>query len=523
MAVAAVGLLITGSSAWTAWTLDSHNEHRLLEVQTKQAGAVINSTILAIEDPLATALQIAVSTGGDITKFDRYLSADTGAGRLFVSASLWEMRGAKLQRAASIGMPAALAPGSATARSFVASAYRSPTFVVTSITADGFQRVGYAVALRKNPTFAVYAERAIPADRRVPVESDSAFSDLNFATYLGSPSRPTDLETTDVPMNQLPLRGDTATDIIAFGDVNLTLIASPRVQLGGSLGDALPWIFLVGGVLLSLATAVAARELVRRRRDAEQGARTVAGLYRKLDGLYGEQRTIAETLQRALLPRNNPDIAGLEIASRYIAGAHGVDIGGDWYSCIRVDDHRFGFVVGDVSGRGLSAATIMARLRFTARAYLLEGHGPDAVLKMCAQQLDVNNDGHFATVLAGIGDLESDEITIANAGHLRPLVTIDGKTSYLPTTVGLPLGVGVGSYTSESFVLAPGATLLAFTDGLVERRGEIIDAGLERLAEVAAAPAASLEDLLERIVGELAHGGSEDDIAVLALRRVETP
>ena len=192
--------------------------------------------------------------------------------------------------------------------------------------------------------------------------------------------------------------------------------------MGGALGEVLPWIFLVGGTVLTVAAAAAAAELVRRRRDAEQAADTIAGLYSRLDSLYGKQHTIAETLQRALLPRSNPNIPGLEIASRYIAGADGVDIGGDWYGCIALDDGHFSFVVGDVSGRGLSAATVMARLRFTIRAYLLEGHAPEVVLGMCSRQLDLEEDGHFSTVLVGVGDLTSGEVTLASAGHPAPLV-----------------------------------------------------------------------------------------------------
>ena len=145
------------------------------------------------------------------------------------------------------------------------------------------------------------------------------------------------------------------------------------------------------------------------------------GLYEQLGGLYGEQRTIAETLQQALLPRTNPSIPNLEIATRYVAGTVGVDIGGDWYSTLPIDDAHFAFVIGDVSGRGIDAASIMARLRFTIRAYLLEGHAPDTVLEMCSHQLDIEYDGHFATVLVGVGDLETRRVVLANAGHPRPI------------------------------------------------------------------------------------------------------
>jgi serine phosphatase RsbU (regulator of sigma subunit) len=188
---------------------------------------------------------------------------------------------------------------------------------------------------------------------------------------------------------------------------------------------------------------------------------------------------------------------------------------------IPVDEHRFAFAVGDVSGRGISAATIMARLRFTVRAYLVEGHPPDVVLAMCARQIDVGDDGHFATVLVGVADLESREITLANAGHMSPLIVSGTTSAYVTTTVGLPLGVAIGTYEATTVRLAPGSAFVAFTDGLVERRGESIEIGLERLAQAVTVPSSSLDDMLTAVVSQLAHNGTEDDIAVLAFKWID--
>ena len=159
--------------------------------------------------------------------------------------------------------------------------------------------------------------------------------------------------------------------------------------------------------------------------------------------LYGEQRNVSLTLQRSLLPRALPTIEGVEFAARYIPGESGIEVGGDWYSAIAIDDHRFAFVVGDVSGRGLAAATIMAGLRYTIRAYAAIGYSPERILQMAAKEINIDTDRHFATVLVGVVDNDRREITMANAGHLPALVLSDGRSEFVEVPVGVPLGVGL--------------------------------------------------------------------------------
>jgi len=516
--VVLVGLVITLSVTWTARTLNRHNEQRLLEVQTRQAAAVLSSTILAIQDPLSTALQIQGATGGSPQQFGRFASTYVGPNRPFVSAVLWQTNGTVWQPVSEVGAKPLMDPYSEQALTLVDKALTSPTFVVAPVPASRPRRIGYAVGDPRDPTTVIYAERAIPANRVVPVESGAAFSDLDFATYLGSTTNLASLATTDLPLDDLPITGETERVSIPFGDSSLTLVAAPRGALGGTLGGVLPWVFLVGGVLLTAGATVTTYQLVRRRRRAEQDASTITGLYGQLDGLYGEQRSIAETLQRALLPQRNPSVRNLEIGTRYLAGTDGVEIGGDWFSLTEVDDHRFAFAVGDVSGKGVAAAAIMARLRFTIRAYLLEGHPPDVVLGMCSSQLNVNRDGHLATVLVGVGDTESGAVTMANAGHLDPLLVSDTRVEYVGIRVGLPLGVAPSTYAATTVHLDAGAALVAFTDGLVERRGESIDVGLERLIRAVDGQVPAVDELLDRLTGTLASGGANDDVAVLAFR-----
>ncbi len=519
LVVALLGALITASATWAAVSLDRRNEHRLLEVQTHQAGAVIASTILSLSDPLTTVLKIEEATAGSTRQFGPATSGIVGAGHLFVFASLWATGGPTTQQLTTAGEPVSLPIGSAQERRLVQLALRSGTFVVSSLTSGGVQRIAYAVASSGSPQYVVYAERAIPANRQVPVESSAAFAELHFATYLGRAELPSALTTTDVSPDQLPFKGDTSRELIPFGNTSVLLVTSARGPLGGTLGQELPWVFLLVGALMTTAAATTGYQLVARRRRAEGDSRTITALYDELGTLYGQQRTIAETLQKALLPAYNPVIAELALASRYVAGAKGVDIGGDWFSIVKTGEHHFAFVIGDVSGRGVSAASIMARLRFTIRAYVLEGHSPEKVLSMCGQQLDIDVDGHFATVVVGIGDLRSREIVLANAGHLDPLLITGSDPQYVVTKTGLPVGISANAvYVPTLIVMPPGSTLLVFTDGLVERRAENIDDGLERLRQAAKTPAESLDDLLSVLVTELTDNQSEDDIALLAFR-----
>ncbi len=512
--VLALGLLITAVVGWISWTLNNHNETHLLELQTEQAGEVLLAAVPSTETPLSSALEVAMASNGNALQFGRLMSAYVGAAKTFTSASLWELNGSSVHQVAVV----AEAPQFATpaqARLSIELARRSPTFTVGKVFRG--HRESLAYALWPTGRFAVYAEHLIPADRRSAVAKNSAFSDLYYAIYLGRSQTPADLLTTS--FNHLPPAGASSKVSVPFGDTLLTLVTAPSAELGGTLPGRLPWIFGGLGVALSFVAALTTEYLVRRRRAAEHDADEILRLYGELGALFGQQRTIAETLQRALLPKETPEIAGMEIAVKYVPGAKGMEIGGDWYSVISLDDERFAFIVGDVSGRGLNAATVMAALRFTIRAYALEGFSPTAILEKCSGQLHLLTDGHFATVLVGVGNARTRSITLANAGHFNPLL-IDGDTpAFLDTVVGVPLGVsGGGGYESVTVTLPPASTLIAFTDGLVEHRGECLDVGLKRLIEATRQTEDSLDLVLTRVVSDLTDDASEDDIAILGLR-----
>lgn len=517
-----IGLLLTAVSAWAAYRADQATEERLLKTQTDQAAAVLSTAIFVIQQPLTTALQVQATAGpdGDPTVFQRAFAANVGDDALYVSASLWQRDGREVTRLAALGAPPAMDPRGPEIQDFLRRALESSTSVVERVTVGQRTRIAYALA-DPETGFVVKVERAIPKDRRAAVDDDSAFSGLNYAIYLGERTRLDDMTTTDVDPADLPLEGNTHTTTVPFGDTDLTLVTRSTDHLGSSLSQRLPVILLLGGLLLTAATALVARQLVDRRMHLEADSATISALYERINGLYEEQRAVFVRLQRALLPHVTPDIPHLEIASKYVAGTEGIEIGGDWYSIIDIGEDHFGFVVGDVSGRGVDAVAEMARARFTLRAYLLDGNSPDEALEKCSRQFDITVDEHIVTAVVGVGTWRTGEVVVANAGHPLPVLVSPAGTEQVPMPVGPPLGVGPSSYESSTFTMPPGSTLVAYTDGLVERRSEDIDVGMRRL--VAAADEHGDEpvaDLLTSLLDVMRGEGAPDDIALLALRRL---
>ena len=266
----------------------------------------------------------------------------------------------------------------------------------------------------------------MPGNRRIVIPSSSPDAGLNIAIYFGKTTSSAALVETNV--SHLPLTGTVSTAVVPFGSSVLTLVISPRSPLTGRWSELLPWGILVVGLLLTIGLVAMTERLVRRRQCAEQ-------LAEENRRLYGEQRNVSLTLQRSLLPKELPTIDGVEFAARYIPGESGIEVGGDWYSAIAIDDHRFAFVVGDVSGRGLAAATIMAGLRYTIRAYATLGYDPARILEMASKEINIGSDGHFATVLVGLVDNDRREVTMANAGHL-PALLLNQRTERIRRSTG---------------------------------------------------------------------------------------
>src|SRR5947208_2521 len=311
--------------------------------------------------------------------------------------------------------------------------------------------------------FAVYAENRLPANRRSTLEKNSAFSDLDYALYLGRSRKTTDVLVTSE--KRLPIKGRTASQMVPFGSGAFTLVVAPKGSLGGSFFKTLPWIIAVVGLLATLIATLVTDRLQRRRQRAEQLAGVLDRVAAENRRMYTEQRGIAQTLQHALLPERLPDLRGLRAGARYVPAATGVDIGGDWYDLVAVDDRRVLLVIGDVSGHGLRAATTMALLRHAVLAYVAEDHRPATVLTKLADFVTRSPHDYFATVLCALIDVDAHRLTLASAGHMAPLVVAEGRAEFADLRVQAPIGVDRnGHYEETTTPVPPRGLVLAFTD-----------------------------------------------------------
>lgn len=513
-----LGLVVTGAFALTSLGLYDRNESHLLRLRAREVGLVLTAVVPSLQTPLASAAELADATGGNARRFRAFMAPYVGPGRQFASVSLWPLGVSKLAPTAVVGTTPILASLPEKARAFFAHAERSRLLNITVILGSASPSLGYEFSTPGiKHGFAVYAESPLPKDRRSKLESNSAFSDLNYALYLGHSRHAKDLLVTS--LHRFPIRGRQASTVAPFGDTVFTLVVTPRGPLGGTFFANLPWIIVVVGVLVSLAAALMTERLARRRAYAEQLTGVLDRVAAENHQLYTEQRSIAQTLQHALLPDILPEFPGLQVSARYVPAASGIDVGGDWYDVVLVDDHRVLLVIGDVSGHGLRAATTMASLRHAALAYAAQESRPATVLAKLSDFVNSSEHDYFATVLCALIDVHARRLTVASAGHIAPLLIDDDDGQFVALDAGVPIGVPRDSQYHETTVsVRPNATLVAFTDGLVERRGEVLDAGLARLRDATIGQRLALDDLLGKLVADLASEEHHDDTAIVGIR-----
>jgi PAS domain S-box-containing protein len=240
--------------------------------------------------------------------------------------------------------------------------------------------------------------------------------------------------------------------------------------------------------------------------------------------LYTCEHHAAVTLQRSLLPRDIPQVAGLDIAYRYQSASQAAEIGGDWFDVIPLDRGQVALVVGDVTGHGIRAAALMGQLRTTIAALARVGCPPGQIMRQLGGVVAAHGDEAGATCLYAIYDPTSRRCRLASAGHPPPALRHPGGTvEILDLPAGLLLGAGQGRYQAVDMQLLPGSVLALYTDGLIEEPGQDIGTGMSQLAcALAAGPTRSLDDLCDSVLASLAPR-PRDDVALLLARTTTTP
>jgi len=239
-----------------------------------------------------------------------------------------------------------------------------------------------------------------------------------------------------------------------------------------------------------------------------------------LDGAYrrtieiGEYRRISDTLQASML---KPASDLPTVAARYLPAVGGLAVGGDWYDVIDIGNEQRGLIVGDCVGHGLEAATVMAQLRSAARAMILEGRDPAAVLDGLDTFASSIDGAECASVVCAVFDRHKRTLTYARAGHPPPLIVNRAGVTWLDDAAGPLLSIDTDRPRATAVVdVDDGDVLLLYSDGLIERRGECLDIGLGRLAVAATQLYGdSIHRVAEGLIRLLSPETTRDDVVIV--------
>jgi PAS domain S-box-containing protein len=291
-------------------------------------------------------------------------------------------------------------------------------------------------------------------------------------------------------------------------ELNLrSAVSAPLVAQGRVLG-VMSWVSADEGRLFTESDLTFVEDLAQRAAVAIDNSQ-----------LHSETREAAVRLQRAVLPEALPEMEGWRFASYYSPSGR-TEVGGDFYDVLRVDG-RVALFVGDVMGRGVTAAAAMAQMRAAVRSYVALDPSPESVVRRLDTMFEMYEYTQLVTLVYVLADASAGELQVVNAGHPPPLVLHeDGTLDTVSEHVSAPLGIGREDRSAFKVPFSGTDTLLLYTDGLIERRDEDIDVGQDRLAQACTAlPHEDLSKSLEHLVVEVRDHTREDDVAALVARR----
>jgi PAS domain S-box-containing protein len=332
--------------------------------------------------------------------------------------------------------------------------------------------------------------------------SREEFEAMGYPHVISGVVHPDDAERVNGVLAALEVGGVTAYDMRTVSPDSTERLVNVRAALLAD-DDGVPRT--IQGSLQDITEQRAAEQALSHARAREEAAQ--------------REHSIAEELQRSLLPAATFDLEHLDVATYYRAGVEGTYVGGDWYDLIELQGGRTAFVIGDVMGRGVRAASVMGQLRSAVRAFATLDLPPDQVMRHLDVLVQDLTGDQIVTCVYAVFDPVDETLRYANAGHLPPLVAGHGGAARRLTAGGPPLGAGYGEIPTEEVPLAAGATIVLYTDGLVEHRGQDIDDGIHALErEMDWRRGSSLRDMPEGIVEALLPEGPDDDVAILVAR-----
>ena len=507
-----VALGLTTAAVWATFLGVRDQSRRLLKERTGEVGLVLTQAIDAIPTSLQQLGAVLDATNGDVGAFK-------AAAQQEADASPTPINLAWLRPDSAGGYRVLAAAGSSDLQAGqVISDARVPTLNAAMNTAlivptpvIGKERIlGFALGSPSAPVGTVlYRQSTLgPAVSPPRAAGTAPFSELDVALYSTThPDRSAILTSTT---RNLPLTGEVRSQLLTVGSTDWLLTVTARSPLVGRLTADAPWVVLGVGLLGTILIGLVV-ETVARRRDAALE-------------LYEVEHHVAESMQRALLPRL-PELPGLALAARYLASGAGQQVGGDWFDAFPVAGGGCGIVVGDVIGHDVAAASAMAQIRALLRGFAVDTRSPAEVLTRLDRVIDDLHLTQLVTVFYGLLDAPADDgsrvLHYSNAGHVPPVLRLpDGTVEALAGGASVVIGAPVSAEYVESEAHLPlGSTLTLFTDGLVEVPGGSLTDGLDRVADTVARlgdhdPEALCDDLL----ADVSLRALRDDVALLVVR-----